>query len=233
MRAYDIIRRWISRKPISVLIIIYKPIEDLWNNEPLDLTMQFIQLMKRYGKNYCVKAVYQHGVFPILDAGRQYTPELYNEVMRDPHKAIRGSNNQLAIIDYRRVIHPGYDEVWLWGGPYFGFYESRMIGKGAYWLNSPPLEMNIKPVIVMGFSYERGLREMVHNFCHRLESIMAHVYKSNYIHSTYYGGWDYPDNDWERWVYENGNVHNKRGEQPYTQDEFKWLKKFKWCTWYE
>ena len=228
MRAYDIIRRWISRKPISVLIIIYKPIEDLWNNEPLDLTMQFIQLMKRYGKNYYVKAVHQHGVFPILDADRQYTNELYNEVMRDPHKAIRGSNNQLAIIDYRRVIEAGYDEVWLFGGSYFGFYESRMCGKGAYWLNAPPLEMNIKPVIVMGFNYERGLQEMAHNFCHRLECMMARLYESNYVFRTYWDEWRTPENEWDLWLWRNGNAHNKRGEKPYTQDEFKWLKKFRW-----
>jgi hypothetical protein len=31
------------------------------------------------------------------------------------------------------------DEIWLFGGPYFGFYESRMAGPGAFWCNAPPL----------------------------------------------------------------------------------------------
>jgi len=228
MRAYDIIRRWIRRKPISVLVKIYKPIDDMWNNEPLDLTMQFIQLMKRYDKNYHVKAVHQHGVFPVLDADRQYTPESYIEVLKDSSKAIREKSGALAIIDYRRVIEPGCDEIWLFGGPYFGFYESRMIGKGAYWLNSPPLEMPMKPVIVMGFNYERDLREMVHSYCHRIESIMVHVTKSSYIYRTYSNEWKNPQCDWDRWVEQNGNTHNKRGEPPYSQDEFEWLKKFRW-----
>ncbi len=227
MRAYDIVHRWF--RPVrNVLVKIYKPIEDAWADEPINLATKYILLLKQYGKYYFIKNIHYHGVFPILDAEQQYTPELYNEVMRDPRKAIKGANGQLAIIDYKRVIAQGYDEIWLFGGSYFGFYESRMIGKGAYWLNAPPLEMTIKPVIVMGFNYNRGLKEMIHNYCHRIESIMAHVMESNYIFRTYHDDWREPQNAWDRWVFYNGNTHNKRGCEPYSQDEFEWLKKFKW-----
>ena len=217
------------KKSPSVLVKIYKPIEDLWNNEPIDLMTQYALMLKKLGgKLPDVRNIHYHGVFPVLDAPKQYTPELYAEVMKDSSKAIKGRNGQLALADYRRVIEPGYDEIWLFGGPFFGFYESRMVGRGAYWLNSPPLEMNIKPVIVMGFNYCRGLKEMIHNYCHRTESTMAHLYKSNYVLDTYRGFWREPKNEWDRWVYENGNTHNKRGCEPYSQDEYEWLKKFRW-----
>lgn len=229
MRAYDIIRRWFHKKPASVLVKIYQPVKHSWN-EPINLMNGYVQELRKYGKRYEIKHVQRFGLFPILDADRQYTPELYNEVQRDPRKAITGANGQLAIIDYKRIIEQGYDEIWLFGGPYFGFYESRMIGKGAYWLNSPSLELPMKRVIVMGFNYERGIREMVHSYCHRIESTMAHVFESPYVFRTYADDWSAPQNAWDRWVFDNGNTHNKRGYKPYTQDEFEWLRKFRWWS---
>jgi hypothetical protein len=70
------------------------------------------------------------------------------------------------------------DEVWMWGGPFFGFYESRLAGPNGYWYNSPPLEGTTcnKLVPIMGYNYERGLNEVIHNYMHRSESTMAKVY---------------------------------------------------------
>jgi hypothetical protein len=82
----------------------------------------------------------------------------------------------------RRVDAGELDEVWFFGAPYFGFWESTMAGKGAYWCNSPPVEGVdcSKIFVVMGFNYERGVAEMLHDLCHRTESILSHVY----------GGWE-------------------------------------------
>ncbi len=99
------IRRMFRKKVSSVLVKIYKPIEDLWNNEPIDLMTQYALMLKKLGgKLPDVRNIHYHGVFPILDADRQYTPELYAEVMKDSSKAIKGRNGQLALADYRRVI---------------------------------------------------------------------------------------------------------------------------------
>ena len=70
------------------------------------------------------------------------------------------------------------DEVWMWGGPYFGYYESRLAGPNGYWYNSPPLEGTTcnKLVPIMGYNYERGLAEVIHDYMHRSESTMARVY---------------------------------------------------------
>ena len=73
------------------------------------------------------------------------------------------------------------DEVWIYNGPYFGFYESTLVGPGAYWYNSPPVPgpHNCQRLIpIMGPSPERGLDCAVHNFGHRMEAAMTRVYGS-------------------------------------------------------
>lgn len=75
------------------------------------------------------------------------------------------------------------DEVWLFGPPYAGFYESHMAGPGAFWCNSPPLAAPTRlrrpnrRFVVMGFNYEREVGCMLENLGHRVESIMARVYE--------------------------------------------------------
>jgi PKD repeat protein len=73
------------------------------------------------------------------------------------------------------------DEVWIYNGPYFGFYESTLVGPGAYWYNSPPVPGPYscdKLLPIMGPSPERGLAEMIEDFGHRTESTMTQVYGS-------------------------------------------------------
>lgn len=64
------------------------------------------------------------------------------------------------------------------GGPYFGFYESRLTGPEAFWYNAPILEGTTcqKQLPIMGFSYARGVPEMIENFGHRTESVLKHLY---------------------------------------------------------
>lgn len=71
------------------------------------------------------------------------------------------------------------DEVWLFGFPYAGYYESVMVGPAAFWCNAPPIvpaEVR-RRFVIMGFNYERGVGEMLENLGHRAESMMAHVYR--------------------------------------------------------
>jgi hypothetical protein len=74
------------------------------------------------------------------------------------------------------------DEVWLFGFPYAGYYESLMVGNGACWCNAPPLTSVAgarRRFVVMGFNYERDVGCMLENFGHRVESLMAHVYRAH------------------------------------------------------
>ncbi len=87
---------------------------------------------------------------------------------------------QYHLID--RVNDGDVDEVWLFGAPYMGYWESEMVGPTSYWCNSEPITRPeaARNFILMGFNYERGVGEMLEDFGHRTESIMSHVY----------GGWD-------------------------------------------
>ncbi|MEF3274327.1 MAG: hypothetical protein K6356_07990 [Chloroflexus sp.] len=114
-------------------------------------------------------------------------------------------------VDYERLLdeiglataieHGVIDEIWLFGFPYAGYYESRMVGADAFWCNAPPLLLPTvrRRYIVMGFNIERDVGCMLENFGHRVESIMAHVYRHHPPER----------NLWERFTRLNecGNVH--------------------------
>lgn len=97
--------------------------------------------------------------------------------------------HQPDLVDYGRLLtqfqminrinQQQVDEVWLFGFPYAGYYESIMVGPGAFWCNAPPLENRQakRRFVIMGFNYERGGGEMLENLGHRVESIMKHVYR--------------------------------------------------------
>ena len=110
----------------------------------------------------------------------------YDAIVGDPQFDICGKLNRGEI-----------DELWIYGGPYDGFYESRLVGPGGYWFNSPPMDIThgcTKLLPIMGLNYERGVAEAMHSFGHRAESSMTQVY----------GSWNWPDNrtshNWERFT---------------------------------
>ncbi|MFZ6029942.1 MAG: hypothetical protein ACOYYS_19685 [Chloroflexota bacterium] len=132
--------------------------------------------------------------FPHKTDGFQYTSTAYLNMMQDEktHHEPDGVDYWRIVRDYgliEKVTANEIDEVWLFGGPYFGFWESHMVGKGAIWCNSSPLansESCARRFVIMGFNYQRGVGEMLHDIGHRMESIVAHVYNaSNALHNAY------------------------------------------------
>jgi hypothetical protein len=112
------------------------------------------------------------------------------------------------------------DEVWMFGFPYSGFYESRMVGPEAFWCNAPPI-IDIpncsRRFVMMGFNHERGVGEMEESFNHRAEYILQHVFNSSAP----------ADNLWERFtrydktspgLAEVGSVHYA----PNSQTDYDW-----------
>jgi len=77
-----------------------------------------------------------------------------------------------------RIDKNEFDEVWVMSSPYTGLWESTMAGRGAYWCNSEPLAgvQTNRLFVVMGFNYERDEAEMIHDWGHRTESVLNHVY---------------------------------------------------------
>ncbi|CAG0928361.1 hypothetical protein TFLX_00878 [Thermoflexales bacterium] len=87
--------------------------------------------------------------------------------------------NELRLL--QRVEQGDCDEVWFFGAPGFGFYESRMAGRGAFWCNAPACENTEschKRFVMMGFSYERGVGEMLEDLGHRAESILHYRWRT-------------------------------------------------------
>jgi hypothetical protein len=181
-----------------VLLIIYNPrvpgeggrkLHQVLNwNDPDLLTQQYIADLREISHGYANYEIVERievDDMPVKLDGFQYRADDFVARWR-----ARGDFHQPDAVDYHhildhfaiidRVNSDQIDEVWLHGFPYAGFYESLMVGPGAFWCNSPPLPNSShsrRRFVVMGFSYERGVGEMLENLGHRAESIMNHAYR--------------------------------------------------------
>ncbi len=216
-------RRTVNR----VLLIIYDPIIDAatgeklsdrtgWNR-PEDLVTAFSTdiLQSSHGMaRYDIVERIEVDEFPLLVDGFRYSPSLYLDVLNGatpPHQP-QEANYQSILEQFNiaeRVNNDEIDEVWLLAFPYAGLHESTMAGKGAFWCNAHPIENTShisRRFITMGFSYERGVGEMLEAFGHRLESMMKKTFSKTRGDA----------NLWERYIRydkknpgqaEVGNVH--------------------------
>lgn len=183
---------------LKILALIYDPILDpasgeklsqrmRWNR-PEDLETAFAaELLEVSGGMARVQIAQRIEIneFPDLADGFRYTPAAYLDVLRgvsQPHKP-SDIDYQKILAKYnilQRVGRGEIDEVWIFGFPYAGLYESTMGGKGAFWCNAPILKNTQtcpRRFVVMGFNYERGVGEMMESFGHRAESILAKTFE--------------------------------------------------------
>lgn len=180
-----------------VLAIVYDPIMDTstgmtlsqkmtWYNTG-DLLAGFTADLLEVSKGLARYEIVQRidlDEFPAKTDGFRYTPQTYTDVwnrVTPPHFSQEA--------DYRvilkkhdilgRVARNEIDEVWIFGFPHAGFYESVMGGPGAFWCNAPPLADTAgskRRFVIMGFSYERHIGEMLEAYGHRAESIMEKTF---------------------------------------------------------
>jgi hypothetical protein len=178
--------------------------------------------------------------YPVLLDGRQYNDATWTQALNNDPTALRDPHGSYMMADYQRILQDynifqqvkakTIDEVWMFGGPYFGFFESRMVGKGALWCNAPGIEATSRRFVMMGFNYQREVKEMVHDFGHRAESILAWQFGSqNFLQQMYTpnASMSAPANDYEHWLLVNGTVHRKPGGPDYGQDELAWVSALK------
>lgn len=182
-----------------VLLVIYDPVVNQVTGEKLsrkmnwhrvdDLVSSFIaDIATASGglARYQVVDRIELNEFPAKTDGFRYTPETFLAVIQggSPHTPSMVNYNQILtqLNILQRVQNREIDEVWLFGFPHAGFYESRMAGKGAFWCNSPSLENTnscTRKFIIMGFSYERQVGEMLESFGHRCESILIKTFEKS------------------------------------------------------
>ena len=184
----------------KVLVITFDPVIESENskrlhqvcgwNDPAKLTSSYIADVKECSGGFVQYHVVEHltvDAFPAKRDGFTYTDDTFLECFRS-----KKGWHQPDAVDYRAIIRQfdlerrvnrrEIDEVWIFGMPHAGLYESTLAGKGAYFCNSPPI-VGVdadRLFAIMGFNYERGAGEMLENLGHRVESIMRRVY----------GGWE-------------------------------------------
>jgi hypothetical protein len=183
-----------------VYVVVYDPLlangkllsEELGWNRHEDLTQGTVDFFASASAGQVLYTVAETTVltdgWPVKQDGFRYTEPQYMAVVRgqaQPHHPDAVNYDAILAdprLDICRKVNEGLvDEVWMYGGPWFGYYESRLAGPGGYWLNSPPITGPNgceRLVPIMGPSYERGLAEAVHNFGHRTESTMMRAYGS-------------------------------------------------------
>jgi hypothetical protein len=184
-----------------VLVVIYNPIVDAATGrrlnqelgwfDPDTLAQGYIDDLRECSGglvNYQIVERVLVNEFPKHIDGFSYQPQEYIAAYR----ARTGFHNpDLKDYDYaalikqydllNRVGSNQLDEVWLFGFPYIGYWESTMAGKGAFYCNSDPqpnTESCPRRFVIMGFSYERGNGEMLENITHLAESVLARVFGS-------------------------------------------------------
>lgn len=212
---------------LKTLVIVYDPTMDKATGQKLSQFMHWNRV-EELAKGYMSDVLQASGGlvryqiiqridvdgFPAKVDGYFYNPQTYLDVLRGMTRPYMPQEaNYYDIIDrfhiLQSVARNEIDEVWIFNFPHAGFYESIMGGPGAFWCNAPPFkntDASKRRFVIMGFSYERGVGEMLENLGHRVESIMEKTFeKLN-------GG----DNLWKRFCrYEKvnpgsaalGNVH--------------------------
>ena len=212
---------------LRTLVIVYEPTIDPISGAKLSQFMRWNsveELCKGYMSDIlqASNGLVRHQItqridvdaFPSKVDGYVYDAQTYVDVVRGYKRPYMPQEaNYYEIIDQfhllERVAQDEIDEVWIFNFPHAGFYESIMAGPGAFWCNAPPLrgtEASLRRFVIMGFSYERGVGEMLENLGHRAESVMQKTFE----------GMQGDENLWERFTrYEKinpgraalGNVH--------------------------
>lgn len=163
--------------------------------------------------------------YPAKIDGFRYTDATYLAAWRR-----RSGFHQPDAVDYLELMREfdlcgrnergEIDEVWLFAFPYAGYYESTMAGAGAFWCNSPPVAGSAhcrRRFVIMGFNCERDVGCMLENFGHRVESIMAHVYRNHPSARNLWERFTRFDRDTPQ-AAECGNVHFA----PSSQADYDW-----------
>ena len=155
-------------------------------NKPDDLAEQYIKDVEwcTYGyANYeVVERIVVDG-YPIKRDGFRYDEHSYMKAWRENNFYDPDGVDYLELVrefDMIEKVNSGeIDEVWLFGHPYGGYYESIMAGPDSFWCNAPPLlgtEHANRRFVIMGFNFERGVGEMLEDLGHRAESMMFKIY---------------------------------------------------------
>ena len=183
---------------LKTLVIVYDPVVEPKSGKKLsefmhwnrveDLAKGFmtdiLQTSGGLARYQIIQRIDVNG-FPVKADGYSYDASTYLDVIRGVNRPYEPAEVDYYAIIQRFNILPlvasrEIDEVWVFSFPHAGFYESIMGGPGAFWCNAPPLantEAARRRFIIMGFSFERGVGEMLEDMGHRAESILEKTFE--------------------------------------------------------
>ncbi len=157
-----------------------------WNNPDL-LAQSYIDDVRAasYGyANYKIVERIEVDTYPLKRDGFRYDEDSYLRAWAERRFHDPDGVDYLELVREFQMIEKvnsgAIDEVWLFGHPYGGYWESVMAGPGAFWCNAPALkgtEHCARRFIIMGFNFERGVGEMLEDLGHRAESILTKVFE--------------------------------------------------------
>ena len=119
--------------------------------------------------------------YPALLDGFRYDDASYDTAIQTGAWHDSGFDYWRFMVDndlVRRVESGDLDEIWVYGFPGGGMWESTFAGQGGYWCNSSPVAgaTNKHLAVIMGWNFERGVSEALESFGHRSESILRKIY---------------------------------------------------------
>ena len=189
-----------------VMLLIYDPImithagqrlRDLYGwKDPEEITERYINDIRQASHGYLQYQIAETQVvdaFPEKIDGFVYDEQSYLDCAPLPGTNPPGIPNALCHqpdeSDYYQILKEHdvcektnrgeIDELWLFGGPFFGFYEAAMAGPFAHDTNGGIFREGtdcIKNLYIMGFNYQYNEVNMLHDFIHRTEGSMRYLY---------------------------------------------------------
>lgn len=183
---------------LKTLVLVYDPVVQLSTGKQLSEYMHWNKvedLAKRFMTDilqvsgglvrYQIAQRIDVDAFPAKEDGYVYDAGTYLNVLRGiaPPYMPQMADYHLILKRFEilhRVARDEIDEVWVFNFPHAGFYESIMAGPDAFWCNAPPLRNtgnSKRRFVIMGFSCERGVGEMLEGMGHRAESIMEKTFE--------------------------------------------------------
>lgn len=195
--------------------------------DPHQLAQGYINDIREISFGYANYEIVEHlevDAYPLKRDGFRYNEYSYLEAWRTRKFHDPDGVDYLELVrEFRmieRVNSGEIDEVWLFGHPYGGYWESIMCGPGAFWCNAPPLagtEHASRRFVIMGFNFERGVGEMLEDLGHRAESILYKVFENTHGEANLFEKFTrYDKKDHGR--AEVGNVHFA----PNSQRDYDW-----------
>jgi hypothetical protein len=157
-------------------------------SDPITLQNKYLTEVKDASNQYVNYQIVNTQVirdYPVKTGGFKFTQSAFLGCLTGAQQSYCND-----MIDYNKLLSDYHvcdqvnsgaiDELWLWGAPYFGYYESVMAGPNAFFLNGPVITGTAcnKKLPIMGFNYDAGSVQMMHSLGHRIEYSMVKAFNS-------------------------------------------------------